>query len=253
MFGKWLLASVVLGSVVAVGCGQGQSSSGSGAAPAKGASTSDAAIAVVAETPTAAVSQFLEFARKGNDAGAASLLTAVARQKTAQYQMSIQPPCSKQAQVKIEQEQLMEDDKGCAQVGCKVTDKDDDGTVSNEMLVWLVKKEPAGWRVSGMASKVFPDQPPLILNFEDPEDMTRKQQMVEQEMQRRAAAEAKQSTAAAPGANQGAQQTAQPATQPATQQVAQPRENILRQGEQQPAQQQLQQATQVLPTDPAVR
>jgi hypothetical protein len=40
-----------------------------------------------------------------------------------------------------------------------------------------------------MATKVIEGEPPLILNFEDPEGMVRKQKMVEEELARRAAGE----------------------------------------------------------------
>jgi len=37
-----------------------------------------------------------------------------------------------------------------------------------------------------MAMRIFPDLPPLLLNFEDPEDMLAKQQLVAEEITRRA-------------------------------------------------------------------
>ena len=39
-----------------------------------------------------------------------------------------------------------------------------------------------------MATKLFPNEPPLLLDFEDPEDMMRQQRMAEEEIQRRAKA-----------------------------------------------------------------
>jgi hypothetical protein len=39
-----------------------------------------------------------------------------------------------------------------------------------------------------MAMRIFDDLPPLLLNFEDPEDMLAKQEMVAAELQRRATA-----------------------------------------------------------------
>jgi len=49
-----------------------------------------------------------------------------------------------------------------------------------------VRLDPEGWRVVGMAMRVFEDLPPLLLNFEDPEDMLAKQEMVAKELERRA-------------------------------------------------------------------
>jgi hypothetical protein len=37
-----------------------------------------------------------------------------------------------------------------------------------------------------MAMRIFPDMPPLLLDFEDPEDMLAKQQLVAEEITRRA-------------------------------------------------------------------
>ena len=59
----------------------------------------------------------------------------------------------------------------------------------------------------GMAMKMFEDMPPLLLNFEDPQDMLAKQEMVAEELTRRAAAASGQTPA----------RTARgPATAPAT-------------------------------------
>ena len=40
--------------------------------------------------------------------------------------------------------------------------------------------------MAGMATRIFDDMPPLLLNFEDPEDMIAKQEMVAKELQKRA-------------------------------------------------------------------
>jgi len=73
----------------------------------------------------------------------------------------------------------------------------------------------------GMAMKVFDDMDPLLLNFEDPDDMIAKQEMVAVEMQRRAQA-AEQADADSPAPTTGT--TVAPATQsqPAAATAAQP-------------------------------
>jgi len=55
-----------------------------------------------------------------------------------------------------------------------------------------VRLDPEGWRVVGMATRVFDDMPPLLLNFEDPEDMLNKQQLVAAELEKRAKMAAEQ-------------------------------------------------------------
>ncbi|MGC4003923.1 MAG: hypothetical protein QM811_12670 [Pirellulales bacterium] len=49
-----------------------------------------------------------------------------------------------------------------------------------------MRKEAAGWRIAGMAFTVFENEAPLFLDFENPADMIRKQQMLAEEMERRA-------------------------------------------------------------------
>jgi hypothetical protein len=62
-------------------------------------------------------------------------------------------------------------------------------------VIWFLRKEATGWRVAGIAMKVFDDQPPVLYNFEDQDDMDRKMQLIGEEMARReqaAVEEAKQ-------------------------------------------------------------
>ena len=81
-------------------------------------------------------------------------------------------------------------------------DTDADGFTSTENVIWAVRLDPEGWRVVGMATIVFDDMPPLLLNFEDPDDMIAKQEMLTAELQKRAqqaaAAEAGPRTASGP-------------------------------------------------------
>jgi hypothetical protein len=71
-------------------------------------------------------------------------------------------------------------------VGTAWTDTDPDGFTSTDNVVWVVRLDPEGWRVVGMAMRIFDDLPPLLLNFEDPEDMLAKQELVAAELQKRA-------------------------------------------------------------------
>jgi hypothetical protein len=75
------------------------------------------------------------------------------------------------------------EDRG-AYVSSTWTDVGEDGQPHSDQIVWLVRNEPEGWRIAGMVTKLFESK--LVLNFEDPQDMLRKQQMAEQEMMRRA-------------------------------------------------------------------
>jgi hypothetical protein len=92
-------------------------------------------------------------------------------------------------------------------VGTTWTDTDADGFTSTDNVVWVVRLDPEGWRVVGMAMKIFDDLPPLLLNFEDPEDMLAKQEQVAAELQKRsqqaaAKAQAESRTAQGPAPTQ---------------------------------------------------
>jgi hypothetical protein len=133
-------------------------------------------------TPQAAVGVFLEAVRTGDDARAAEMLTETACKKTREMNMVIAPPGSKTAQYEVGECEMV---SGGAHVAATWSDLGDDGKRRNDTIVWILREQPQGWRIAGMATKLFNDQPPLILNFEDPQDMVRKQQLAEQEMERR--------------------------------------------------------------------
>jgi len=165
--GKTLLATALGAMLLLEGCGSGgNSTAGDG------------------RDPQGVMSEFLEAIRKGNDKTASSLLTALARQKTEEMEMVVAPPGSDTASFKI----LATEVEGHeAQVGTDWTDLDADGRPRTDRIVWLMRKEPQGWRIHGMATRVFADLEPIMLNFEDPADMLRKQRQAEEEIARREA------------------------------------------------------------------
>jgi hypothetical protein len=130
------------------------------------------------DTPDHAVSEFLEAVRTGNDQTAAAMLTPTARQKTSEMQMSVAPPGSPTAKFTIGGVEYVTPEKDGAHVLSTWTDADSEGHSRSDDIIWVLRHESEGWRIAGMVTKVFPDQPPLILNFEDPEDMLRKQEML---------------------------------------------------------------------------
>jgi hypothetical protein len=142
--------------------------------------------------PAEAVAVFLEAVKNGEDDKANSMLTKLALEETAKMNMVVAPPGSESATFEVgEVELLSEGDEQGAHVASKWTDLGDDGQPHTDDIVWMLRKEPEGWRIAGMATTVFENEPPLLLNFEDPQDMQRKQQLAEEEMQRRMRAELK--------------------------------------------------------------
>ena len=150
-----------------------------------------------------AVVTFLEAIKRGDDATARSMLTATARAKTQELGISVAPPVNDSATYAVRDCELVGDASDLVHVGTTWTDVDPDGFESTENVIWVVRLDPEGWRVVGMAMRVFDDLPPLLLNFEDPEDMLAKQAMVAEELERRATSGTPQPgarTAGKPGA-----------------------------------------------------
>jgi hypothetical protein len=214
--GRWSLwtASFLAGcaavsAIVLSGC------SGGGGAATAGAKSGGT------ESAKATVVEFLEAIKRGDDAAASSMLTTVARTKTEELGLTVAPPVNPSARYQVKACESIGDSGELVHVGTVWSDVDETGQESNENIVWVVRLDPEGWRVVGMAMKVFDDMDPLLLNFEDPDDMIAKQEMVAVEMQRRAQA-AEQADGDSPAPTSGT--TVAPATpaQPAAATAAQP-------------------------------
>lgn len=174
----WSKSSFVLAIALATaaGCGQSSTSGGSAARPTG-----------TNEGPDRAVASFLEAVKAGNDAVAAGMLTKVARQKTTEMQLVVAPPGSTTASYQVGEVEFI-GNQG-AHVASTWTDIAEDGKPHTDTIVWILRRDPEGWRISGMGTRIFDDRPPLLLNFENPEDMIAKQREAEQEMERRAQAQ----------------------------------------------------------------
>jgi hypothetical protein len=140
------------------------------------------------EPPAAAVAEFLEAVRTGNDEKAGKMLSTTARQKTAALNRNVTPPASDTAKFAIGKVDWVGEDG--ARVACTWTDVDTDGQPKTDEAIWVVRREPEGWRIVGVAAMVFPGEQPVVLNFEDPEDMLRQQQWIREEIRRRMEKEA---------------------------------------------------------------
>jgi hypothetical protein len=155
--------------------------------------------ATTSEPAKAAVKQFLEAMKRGDDQAARAMLTRVARAKCEELGMSVAPPVSPGATYAIGESEVVTDDGEVVHVATTWSDTDDDGFTSSEDVLWVVRLDPEGWRVVGMAMLIFSGEPPLLLNFEDPEDMLAKQEQVVLELQRRAKQAADAPGTATPG------------------------------------------------------
>lgn len=160
------------------------------------------------EPAKATVVKFLDAMKRGDENAARAMLTSVARAKTEQLGISVAPPVGDTATYAVRDCEMVSDANDLAHVATTWSDTDETGGSTSENIIWAVRLDPEGWRVVGMAMKVFDDMPPLLLNFEDPEDMVAKQEMVAEELTRRA-------TQAGGEENAGARTARGPATGPA--------------------------------------
>ena len=156
------------------------------------------------EPAKAAVAAFLEAIKRGDDAAARGMLTKMAREKTLEMGISVAPPVNSTATYAIRECEVVGDADDLVHVGTTWSDTDPDGFTSTDNVIWVVRLDPEGWRLVGMAMKIFEDLPPLLLNFEDPEDMLAKQELVAKELQKRA----QQNATAAAGQTEEAPRTA---------------------------------------------
>lgn len=147
------------------------------------------------------VVDFLEAVRRGDDGAARGLLSVAARTKTEELGLSVAPPVEDTATYTVKECEVVSEEGDVVHVGTTWTDTDADGFKTSDNVVWVVRLDPEGWRVVGMAMRIFEDLPPLLLNFEDPEDMLAKQEMVATELQKRASAAQTPRTAGNPAAS----------------------------------------------------
>lgn len=145
------------------------------------------------EAAAQVVRDFLQAIKSGDETVSNDLLTPLARQKTAELDMAVAPMGSESASFEVGDVELPQEGDGeLAHVASTWTDIDDDGREHTDEILWVLRREDDGWRIGGMATRVFEDQPPLLLDFEDPVDMRRKQQLAEAELERRAREAAEQ-------------------------------------------------------------
>jgi len=179
------LLLVLFAATLLTGCGASKSADQQASAPTAAPEQPQLAPSPrpQGDGPDVAVYDFLEAVRKGNDSLASQMLTPLARQKVAEQHMVVAPPGTDTARFEVgATEKLAED---AARVTIKWIDLDENNKPRADDVIWMVRKVAEGWRIAGAAVPVFPGEAPMVLNFEDPEDMVRKQKAVRDEMRRR--------------------------------------------------------------------
>ena len=151
------------------GCGKSSDSSG----PAAGGA---------ADTPDKPVATFLKALCDNDQDAMFAMLTAKGRDALRERGMSPGMNGGEEASYEVLEFEYV--DEG-AHVACNWIEKQPDGTSLTTPVIWIMHKESAGWRVAGMALRPFNDMRPIFFNFEDPVDMVKKQEMIDQEIARR--------------------------------------------------------------------
>jgi hypothetical protein len=142
--------------------------------------------AVASNTPEQAVHEFMMAFKSGDEAKASDLVSQKTRQEMERTEYGVAPPGSKEMKFKVGEVQYVPESNDLARVACHIDDKDVDGEDVHMDVVWFLRKENPGWRIAGVAMKVFPDLPAVLYNFEDMDDMKRKLELVNEELVRRA-------------------------------------------------------------------
>jgi hypothetical protein len=149
-------------------------------------------------TPDQVVSVFLDSMKVGDAPTIEALLTTKAREETRRHQMPVEPMAAPNAQFQVGAPAYLPMNPDGAHVQAQWVETDGTNNYTHS-VIWVLRRETAGWRIAGFAIELIAGQGPQFLNFEDPADMMNKY---------------KEAVAASEAAAQ--QPAAQQATQPAS-------------------------------------
>ncbi|MDC0326259.1 hypothetical protein OAL64_01270 [bacterium] len=158
---------------LAVGCGSGTPVADNPTAPTQQGITNNVGTPPPASSnppPTDIVSQFLdEIRRGGEDSRANALLTNKAQSELKRIGQTIQPIGSPNASFEVTRFELHPEDTAAAMVHSVWTEPNAaGGNAASSQVVWALRQEQNGWRISGLAITVDPDAvDPVVFNFED--------------------------------------------------------------------------------------
>ncbi len=156
-----------------------------------------------ASAPAAVVAQFYEALRKGSDVTIAGLLTDKAREETSKSGLGIQSQASASLSYEIRESEYVSDQMDGAHVRTMWLEPDAAGQMTATEVIWVLRKQSNGWKISGMATPVVEGELPLLFNFEEPEDMLQKKEFVEKQLAPPAEPQAATAEATSPSAEPG--------------------------------------------------
>ena len=92
------------------------------------------------------------------------------------------PPPNDGAKIEVEDAVYPTPSHDIAHVPTRWIDLDETGKPRTDKATWVCRLEHEGWRVAAFAAYVFDGEDPLLLNFEDLEDMAKKQTWLREEI-----------------------------------------------------------------------
>ena len=132
--------------------------------------------------PSDTVKQMLLALKAGDGELAEMFLTERAPTAMRRADAPLEPPGSKKARFHIE-EAVGLGVNGRADVQTTWTEPVSGTSDSTYDVTWLLRLENNKWLITGFTSKVFEDQPEIVMNFEDPSEMLRVRSQVDTRLQ----------------------------------------------------------------------
>jgi hypothetical protein len=158
---------VLIGTVLPVGCGGKADPEGASSATASNRSTP---VSTGASTvpPNEIVAMFSDSIRRGDKETTIKLITLAAREEIQRRGMTIDPPGSPESSYKIGEVRFLDQDRDAAYVESIWIEPGTNGQPNVETeVVWAVQLEPEGWRISGLAIDMGPNEQPTLVDFEN--------------------------------------------------------------------------------------
>lgn len=149
-----MFLAIVLPTMIA-GCGK----SNTGTSASLGDKGSEATIAEVARV-------FLDAVRSGDSAVAASQLTSLAQQRMRAADMDFQLLANEQASFQIGRVEKLEAAE--AIVETIWSEPNGEGTTQQEQWTLALQFAEGQWRILGIVAETGPNQPPVVMDFENP-------------------------------------------------------------------------------------
>lgn len=154
------LGLLIVSLVLATGCG---GSSGTPSAPQAASPQLSGEISQVAQT-------FLEALRTGDSATATTQLTPNAQQQMRASEMDFQLLANEAASYKIGKVELMAENE--AIVETVWSEPDPNGQLVSEQWTLALQQTQSRWGILGIVAQSGPDQPPMVMDFENPGQQT---------------------------------------------------------------------------------